>query len=235
MIAAKRRRPWQGEEEVRIAWVAALEAELGIHFDAERARKDSSYNTVIIEFKAPGLFKGSKSSLKFDEATRGRLLPYIRREAAVTGIAAEDYIGIAIDGEHVCFAQVRGEDIFTQHLVPFSDYAVTLVVEAIRAQTRRAVTGQHLLADFGHASPNACSLMQAMADALAGELGKTRNSKTNGCIYLRHPSTAGLQAACLGGGLLYGLLCRRLHLCLPGMRRGGQHALEYIVKPRRLM
>ena len=62
MIAAKRRRPWQGEEEVRIAWVAALEAELGIHFDAERARKDSSYNTVIIEFKAPGLFKGSKQT-----------------------------------------------------------------------------------------------------------------------------------------------------------------------------
>lgn len=176
-IEAKRRRPWQGEEEVRLAWIAALEAATGLHLDAERARKDSSHNHVVIEFKAPGLFKGSKQSAKFHEATVGRLLPYIRREAEQTGIPEEDFIGIAIDGEHVCFAQVQDGALQTQHLVPFSEYAVALVIKAIQTDTRRAVTSANLLADFGHGSATARTLMQALADALANELaveGKTK-------------------------------------------------------------
>jgi hypothetical protein len=176
-IAAKRNRPWKGEEEVRIAWVSALEAALNIHFDAERARKDSSYNNVIIEFKAPGLFKGSKCSAKFKEATEDRLLPYIKKDAAKSGLPEDDYIGIAIDGEHVCFAQVRNGGIQSQHLVPFSEYAITLVIEAIKAETRRAITVDNLLADFGHGGANAQALMQAISDALAAELSKVRNSK----------------------------------------------------------
>lgn len=176
-IAIKRNRPWENEEEVRLAWVAGLEAAMGIHFDAERSKKDSSYNNVIIEFKAPGLFKGSKTSAKFKEATDKRLLPYIQREAAKSGIPTEDYIGIAIDGDHVCFAQVRDEVIHSQHLVPFSEYAVALVMEAIKADTRRAITVDNLLADFGHRSTNAQALMQAMGDALAAELAANGNSK----------------------------------------------------------
>lgn len=176
-IAAKRNRPWQGEEEVRLAWVSALEAALGIHFDAERAKKDSSYFNVIVEFKAPGLFKGKKASAKFKEATDGRLLPYIQREAKKSGIPQDDYIGIAIDGDHICFVQVVDNVIQTQHLIPFSEYAVGLVIQAIKADTRRAITIDHLMADFGHGSSNARSLMQAMADALATELAAIGNSK----------------------------------------------------------
>lgn len=176
-IAAKRNRPWKNEEEVRLAWVAGLEAAMDIHFDAERWKKDSSYHNVIIEFKAPGFFKGTKSSAKFKEATDKRLLPYIQREAAKSGIPTEDYIGIAIDGDHVCFAQVRCGTIHSQHLIPFSPYAVALVMEAIRADTRRAITSDNLLADFGHSSANAQALMQAMSDALAVELARKSNSK----------------------------------------------------------
>ena len=40
-------------------------------------KRDSSYNNVVIEFKGPGLFKGSETSPKFIEATDGRLLKYI--------------------------------------------------------------------------------------------------------------------------------------------------------------
>lgn len=176
-IAAKRNRPWKGEEEVRLAWVAALEAVLNIHFDTERAKKDGSYNNVIIEFKAPGLFKGNKSSAKFKEATDQRLLPYIQREAKKSGISTSDYIGIAIDGDHICFAQVYDDTIRTQHLVPFSEYAVNLVIQAIQADTRRAITIDNLISDFGHGSSNACCLMQSMADALAAELAMAGNSK----------------------------------------------------------
>ena len=51
------------EEEVRLAWVRALEATLGITFDAERGRRDLSYNNVLIEFKGPGKFNGKLRAL----------------------------------------------------------------------------------------------------------------------------------------------------------------------------
>lgn len=176
-IEARRNRQWKNEEEIRLAWIAGLEAALEIHFDAERAQKDGSFNNVIIEFKAPGLFKGSKISAKFKEATDKRLLPYILRESTKSGIPAEDYIGIAIDGNHICFAQVKDNVIHCQHLIPFSEYAVELVIAAVKADTRRAITVENLIADFGHSSLNARSLMQGMADALATELALTNNSK----------------------------------------------------------
>lgn len=176
-IESKRKRPWQGEEEVRIAWISALESALGVTFDAERAKKDSSYRNVIIEFKSPGAFNGSKESPKFREAIYDRLLPYIKREAEKTGIPESDFIGIAIDGEHICFAQVQGDEIHTQHLIPFSPQAVYLVCEAVAAQTRRAVTAKNLIDDFGLGSPNAVGLLQALSDVLAAELASPENSK----------------------------------------------------------
>ena len=176
-ISERRDRPWANEEEVRLAWVSGLEKAMGVHLNAERAREDSSYNNLIIEFKAPGLFRGTTSSPKFKEATENRLLPYILRKAEKSGIPAEDYIGIAIDGDHICFAQVHGKSIQFQHLVPFSKYAVALVIAAITADTRRAITIENLIADFGHRSLAAKSLMQSMSDALAVELAAPSNSK----------------------------------------------------------
>jgi len=176
-IAARRSRPWKGEEEVRIAWVSALEAALGVTFDAERAQKDSSYHNVIIEFKSPGAFNGSKHSPKFREAIYERLLPYIKREAEKTDIPESDFIGIAIDGDHVCFAQIKDGEIQTQHLIKFSPEAVYLVCEAVASQTRRAVTAENLIRDFGLGSPNVRRFLQALANVLAAELASSENSK----------------------------------------------------------
>ena len=94
----RRRKQWVNEEEVRHAWMKGLEEALQIDLDAERAKRDSSYNNVVIEFKGPGLFKGSETSPKFIEATDGRLLKYIPRLAAEQGLDEKDYSGIAIDG-----------------------------------------------------------------------------------------------------------------------------------------
>lgn len=176
-ISAKRRRPWANEEEVRVAWINGLESALSINIDLERAKKDGRYNNIVIEFKAPGLFNGSKSSPKFKEATEDRLLKYIKRESAKSGMPREDYIGIAIDGDCICFAQVRGDSIETQHLVPFSEYAVGLVVAAFRADTRRAITVDNIVADFGHRSDIARSLMQALSDGLSAELASPSTNK----------------------------------------------------------
>src|ERR1700691_5775812 len=94
------------EEEVRLVWVRALEEATGITFDAERGKRDLSYNNVVIEFKDLGKFNGKTSSPAFREAMEERLLPYILRAAKADHIDERDYIGIAIDGEHLAFAQV---------------------------------------------------------------------------------------------------------------------------------
>ena len=175
-IEEKRKKPWQGEEEVRIAWVKAIEHATGLHINAERDRKDASHNHVIVEFKAPGFFRGRKTSSKFIEASQ-QLRKYIKESAKLTRIDVSDFIGIAIDGEHICFAQVFGENIKTQQLIPFSEYAVTLVIDAFRSDTRRALCIENLRSDFGHGSVNARKLMQSLSDGLTYELSKPYNNK----------------------------------------------------------
>lgn len=178
-VSERRNRPWKGEEEVRAAWVSGLEAELGIILDMERAKKDSSYNNVIIEFKAPGLFKGSKESPAFKNARDDRLLPYIIRDSKKSGILPEDYIGIAIDGDHICFCRIIDGKIHSDHLLPYSEYAAEIVVDAIRSQTRRVVNVEHLISDFGHRSAAGRDLMQAMSDALVDALKSDQRRKVS--------------------------------------------------------
>ncbi len=176
-IQEKRLQPWKGEEEVRFAWNKALEDATGLHLFAERDRHDASYNHVIIEYKAPGYFKGRKDSSAFLNATKERLLPYIVKKAAETKIPESDFIGIAIDGEHICFAQVIDGDIKTQHLMPFSPESVEMVVDALRFDTRKGLTTENLLSDFGHGSANARAFMQHLSDGLSQQLALSGNNK----------------------------------------------------------
>ena len=176
-LVERRRKQWTNEEEVRHAWMKGLEESLRIDLDAERAKRDSSYNNVVIEFKAPGLFRGSVQSPKFMEATHERLLKYITRLAAEQGQDEKDYIGIAIDGDHVGFAQVQDGKIVHQPLLPFSAIAFQMVVDALRANFRRAITSANLAEDFGHLSSMGREFMQELSNALADALGKPGNPK----------------------------------------------------------
>lgn len=155
------------EEEVRLAWVRALESALGITFDAERGKRDLSYNNVVIEFKAPGKFNGKTTSPAFREALYERLLPYILRTAEEENINESDYIGIAIDDGHLAFAQVVDGKITHQNLLPITGRTFGLVVQACRACHRRAITASNLIEDFGHESSRGIALMRALAEALA--------------------------------------------------------------------
>lgn len=177
LINRKRNKPWKGEEEVRLAWSAALEQATNIDFDAERSKRDLNYNNVIIEFKAPGLFNGTQASAKFREAMNDRLLPYIQRASAQQGIPESDFIGIAIDGEHLCFAQVVDGAIQHNHLLPFNQLSVAMVIEACRTGYRRAVTSENLIKDFGHTAPASIGLMQILADSLGDCLEDKNASK----------------------------------------------------------
>lgn len=167
----------KNEEEIRLAWIRALEACLDIFFDAERERKDLSYNNVIIEFKDRGKFKGKIESSACREALEKRLLPYILRAAKKENLDASDYIGIAIDGEHLVFAQVINNAIRPQHLLPVSLITFSMVVEACRKSYRRAVTAANLIEDFGHTSARGLALMQVLAEGLASVLESGENKK----------------------------------------------------------
>ena len=138
------------EEEVRLAWVRALESVLGITFDAERGKRDLSYNNVVIEFKGPGKFNGKTTSPPFQEAVHKRLFPYILRAAEKEAIDESDYIGIAIDDSHLAFAQVVDGEITHQNLLPITGKTFGMVVEACRTCYRRAITATNLIEDFGH-------------------------------------------------------------------------------------
>lgn len=167
----------KNEEEVRLAWVRALEQSLGITFHAERGKRDLSYNNVIIEFKSPGKFNGKTSSPAFREALNDRLFPYIAKTAKAENIDESDYIGIAIDGAHLAFAQVIDGKIEHQHLLPVTLVAFEIVVEACRKSYRRAITAQNLIEDFGHDSVRGLALMRALVAALADAISSGGNKK----------------------------------------------------------
>jgi hypothetical protein len=164
-------------EEIRLAWVRALEEESGITFDAERGKRDLSYNNVVIEFKDLGKFNGRTTIPAFREATQERLLPYILRAAAHDNIDESDYIGIAIDGNHLVFAQVVDGAIRPQHLLPVTPVTFGMVVEACRKCFRRAITASNLVEDFGHASARGLALMRAMVEALSHALRPRRKQE----------------------------------------------------------
>ncbi|MHB1102692.1 MAG: Eco57I restriction-modification methylase domain-containing protein [Devosia sp.] len=160
----------QNEEEVRLAWVRALERALGITFQAERGKRDLSYNNVVIEFKSRGKFNGKTNSPAFREAMEQRLLPYILKTAKAEQIDESDYIGIAVDGNHLAFVQVIAGVAHHQHLLPVTQVTFGMVVEACRKSYRRAVTAQSLVEDFGHDSERGLALMRALVAALSDAL-----------------------------------------------------------------
>lgn len=172
-----RKNTWQNEEEVRQAWVSGLQLASGITLDAERIKQDSSYNNVVIEFKSPGAFNGSMSSPKFIEATEDRLTKYIRKRAAKEAIDEEDYIGIAIDGDHLSFAQVQSGHLICQPLMPFSPTAFEMVINALKANFRRAITADNLTEDFGHTSEIGAKVMTQLSEMIGSALKVKKNHK----------------------------------------------------------
>ena len=168
---------WKTEEEVRLGWLYVLKEALDINFHAERGKKDSSYNNVVIEFKAPGLFDGRDTSPAFKEAIFKRLLPYITKTAIEEARDQSDYIGIAIDGYHVCFAQVENNAILYGPLLPLSEATITLVIAALKDNYRRALTAGNLIEDFGHLSTSGQHLMNNLSLVLSENLNSSANNK----------------------------------------------------------
>ena len=168
---------WVNEEEVRKGWLKHLENDLGVIFHAERGKNDASYNQVIIEFKAPDLFKGNTRSVAFKEAIYDRLMKYMRARSRKEGIPEEDYIGIAIDGSHICFAFKKNGKIYPRNLLPFNEASTMLVARACASSIRRAVTAENLVEDFGYSAEIGKSMVGVLLTQLEQKLKERSNNK----------------------------------------------------------
>ena len=179
MALDQERNNWITEEEVRLGWCYAIKHELNIELNAERGRSDASYNQVIIEFKNKGLFNGKINSAKFQEAIFDRLAKYIPAKACIDGISETFYIGIAIDGDYIAFAYIPypGATIVHGPLMPLSLASVSLVMDICKNSTRRAVSAENLIEDFGHKSDIGRSLMQVLSNYLINFLSLSSNTK----------------------------------------------------------
>ena len=191
------------KEEVKLAWLRALEGVLDITFDAERGNRDLSYNNVVIEFKGPGKFNGRPTSAPFREALDKRLLPYIQRAAKEAGIDESDYIGIAIDDGHLAFVQVENDAIRHDGLLPITATSFSMVAEACRMCYRRAVTAANLIDDFGPQSSRGRALLGALYSALKPECPAEGSSK--GVMFFKEWKALYGQVADLSGEQLASL------------------------------
>lgn len=173
----KKKALWQNEEEVRVAWVSGLETVLDTTLEKERKYKDSSYNNVIIEFKGPGLFKGKTNSAKFKEAIYDRIQPYILKKAEEDNLSPEEYIGIAIDGNHICFARMKNGEIKYNELLPFTPESVFMVQTALSEAKLKALTVENLVRDFSMQSKITLDCLTPLANELERNLNLEGNNK----------------------------------------------------------
>lgn len=168
---------WRTEEEVRLGWLHALRESLNIVFHAERGRADADYNQIVIEFKNRGFFHNSVTSPRFLEALE-ELSRYIPAKARRDGIGIHNYIGIAIDGDSIVFAHIAPDGTIAHGpMLTLSPASVSMVFEACRHSSRKALTAENLIEDFGHGSASGGQLMQALADSLHSYLDGQTNNK----------------------------------------------------------
>ncbi|WP_417811962.1 Eco57I restriction-modification methylase domain-containing protein [Thalassospira alkalitolerans] len=168
---------WQNEEELRAGWVRILSNHLSLNIDLERGKTDAKSNNVIIEFKKPSGFLGNKESPLFKKAVYNQLDKYIKKASFEEGVAEEDYIGIAIDGDNICFAFRKGGKIKPRNFLPFSEDSVMMVAQALLGASRRAVTSENLSRDFGHESVVGRTLIEALSSSLETHLCGEHNNK----------------------------------------------------------
>ncbi len=159
------------EEDVRMAWGAALSGATGKIFEQEHDKRDMSYNNVFIEFKNKGLFHNSKKSKKFIEAVDNRIKKYVLRASERRNLLPHEFIGIVIDGVNIAFVKVNDDgSTETGNLLRTNIDSFNLVIEAINTEFRRGLSAQNLIIDFGPKSPIGKAILSELYNILIKEL-----------------------------------------------------------------
>ena len=152
------------EEELRTAFVSAAINKLSIRdLKLERGRQDVRRNRVIIEFKDKGLFQGTKTSAKFQEALNQLVNTYIPNQASQDGRRQCDYIGVCFDGHHLAFAYIEDSGrIRISDLRPFDDHSAASLVLALDLDDRRELIPANVMDDFGPSSVIASAVLRTL-------------------------------------------------------------------------
>jgi SAM-dependent methyltransferase len=152
------------EEELRTAFVSAAINKLSIRdLKLERGRQDVRRNRVIIEFKDKGLFQGTKTSAKFQEALNQLVNTYIPNQASQDGRRQCDYIGVCFDGHHLAFAYIEDSGrIRVSDLMPFNEHSAASLVLALNLDDRRELIPQNVVDDFGPSSAITSAVLRAL-------------------------------------------------------------------------
>ena len=164
----------QNEAEVRSAFILTASEVLGVSdLKVERGRRDLARNRVIFEFKDKGLFGGSISSRAFAEAFDQLTTKYIPAKAERDNADREDYIGIAIDGEHFAYVFFE-ENGMVRHtdLVEISADTLGSLIRLLLEDERKALNGENLMDDFGPHSEHARVLISALWNELTRSLNE---------------------------------------------------------------
>jgi hypothetical protein len=168
------------ESEVRAAFRGAAEAILDIRdWRQERGDSDLARNHVIFEFKNKGLFRGTSTSAKFAEAYKKLIEKYIPDKATEDGEPLQNYIGVALDGLHMAFVFFE-ENGLPRHtvLVEVAIPTLSVLIEYLERDMRRALTPENFIEDFGPDSARAHRLLRELWDHLNDSLNKLHIPKT---------------------------------------------------------
>ncbi|MBM4447545.1 MAG: hypothetical protein FJ023_09445 [Chloroflexi bacterium] len=152
------------EEELRTAFVSAAISKLSIRdLKLERGRQDVRRNRVIIEFKDKGLFLGTKTSARFQEALNQLVDTYIPNQARQDSRKPCDYIGVCFDGLHLAFVYIEDSGRYrVTDLRSFDNYSAAALVLALALDDRRELIPSNVTDDFGPTSSLASAVLRAL-------------------------------------------------------------------------
>ncbi|MFR0607314.1 N-6 DNA methylase [Limosilactobacillus balticus] len=166
------------EADVRRAWDHLITDVLGESIHEEQEYRDMTISNVVIEFKDKGMFKNSKESPKFKEATKGRIFKYINRLSKKSNMPTSAFIGVVTDGQCTSIVTVENGKVDSGNLLSVNFNNIEYVLRVIDKGMRVPLTSSNLIDDFGPLSKYGGPVILSMYSALNADLQQKGNNKT---------------------------------------------------------
>jgi hypothetical protein len=134
------------EEATNVAGLTIIPRD---EFSVARGRVDSVYNRLILEYKRPGILKGSNSNRSNQEAIR-QVKDYILDVAKREKREAHRLAGVATDGHFLIFIRRIGEGWSVDDPSPVNNASVDFFLRLLFAlSVGAALVPENLVEDFG--------------------------------------------------------------------------------------
>lgn len=159
------------EEDVRVKCEEIFSdvfCKAGINYSATKyevkvktGRIDALFNSLCIEYKAPGLVR-----VKFNE--------FVKEKAKYLPAIAEEYrtslsqvVGILIDGKDIGFFREKDDGSIVQEgPYPISEQSISHLVTLVETTSKKALISKNILESFNSESPITKNLVRVLWDAL---------------------------------------------------------------------